>query len=521
MLVDARSLPAGTTIETDICIIGAGAAGITIAREFASANLSLSLIESGGLEYNADTQLLYEAENVGQHFPNVTTSRLRFFGGTTNHWGGYCLPFDEIDFESRDEFPFHGWPFTRAHLDPWYARAQDVCQLGTYDYNPKRWDTASVKVPPPFEGPVFQRKILQENPLRFGPIYEAELRRAPRTTVYLNANAFDLDGGDEGTEVRQLSVKTLTGSLFTVRARVYVLATGGLENARLLLASGTADGVGLGNAHDLVGRFFMTHIVYTAGTIVPTDSRANFDFETNDTYVAGKYRIDRLLGLSADSMRSRRLPNAIMGWTYKLSAVAGALDALKRLGAGERGPGGSTIEDLSLVLRNWEGVADYAARKVLFHQSVPVDAINVWGSSEQQPNPDSRVLLGARRDRLGMRELEIDWQLTDIDRENAATINRLFGAELGRVGFGRLRSSFGDDGAWPKDFYGNEHHMGTTRMHVDPKSGVVDENCRVHGMANLYVAGSSVFPTGGANNPTLTIVALALRLADHLKGTFK
>src|SRR5262249_25676562 len=135
-----------------------------------------------------------------------------------------------------------------------------------------------------------------------------------------------------------------------------------------------------------------------------------------------------------------------------------------------------------------------------------------------QPSAQSRITLGAQRDRLDMREAVIDWQYLDEDRRKAAETLRLLGTEVGRTGFGRLHSAFGEDDAWPKDFYGNEHHMGTTRMHDDPAQGVVDANCRVHGIANLYVAGSSVFPTGSANNPTLTIVALALRLADHLKG---
>jgi choline dehydrogenase-like flavoprotein len=179
------------------------------------------------------------------------------------------------------------------------------------------------------------------------------------------------------------------------------------------------------------------------------------------------------------------------------------------------------LQDLAKVVGNFEGVADFALRKVLFGQGVPIDAIHITCSSEQQPNPQSRITLGTSRDRLGMQEAVIDWQFLEEDRRKAAATLRLLGTEIGRTGFGRLRDQFGPDDSWPSDFAANEHHMGATRMHSDPKKGVVDENCRVHGIANLYVAGSSVFPTGSANNPTLTIVAMALRLADRLRSQLK
>ena len=378
---------------------------------------------------------------------------------------------------------------------------------------------ANAKILPPFAGPVFERKILQENPLRFGPVYAPELRNAPRVTVYLYANAFHLDAGENESAVQELTVKTLSGNQFRIRARLYVLATGGIENARLLLASGLKTGRGLGNGHDLVGRFFMTHLVYSA-TIVPADIHMSLDFGASDAYMPGHYRIDRPFGITADAMRAKHLPNFLMLWYYQFSPTAHALKALKGVASGE-GPGGSRLQDLSEVLRNIEGIADFALRKAIFGEGMPIEAISVGCSSEQQPNPLSHVSLGSKVDRLGMREAAIDWQVLEDDRRNAAATLRLLAAEVGRTGFGRLKSPFGENDAWPKGFYGNEHHMGTTRMHADPALGVVDPDCRVHGMANLYVAGSSVFPTGSANNPTLTIVALALRLADHLKGQFK
>ena len=219
-------------------------------------------------------------------------------------------------------------------------------------------------------------------------------------------------------------------------------------------------------------------------------------------------------------MRDLHLPNIRMDTLFKFTDVVDALGALKRIFHGE-GPGGSTLEDLSTVLKNFEGVSEFGVRKVLYGQGAPIQELQLNCSSEQQPNPQSRVQLGSVRDRLGMRELVVNWQVLEADRLNAAQTIRLLGTEVGRSGFGRLRSAFGQHDEWPEDFYGDGHHMGTTRMHADPMQGVVDANCRVHGMSNLYVAGSSVFPTGSANNPTLTIIALALRLADHLKGELK
>ncbi len=518
MIMDARSVPPGTVLEPEVCIVGAGAAGITLAREFIGSPFRVVLLESGGMHYDQRTEDLYEGQSVGRPFEDLTTCRLRYFGGTTNHWGGWCLPYDAIDFEPRDTLPYHGWPFSKPHLDPWYRRAQKVCRIGPYDYRPSHWGISPKEIPSPFSGPDFEVRILQVSSVQFGPVYAEELRRAPQLHVYLHANAFHFDAGENNAAVRELSVKTLSGIDFTVRARLYILAAGGIENARLLLTSGKQGGKGLGNAHDLVGRFFMVHLVYSGGVIAPAHPRMTFDFRSEGDYTGfgGKHPFVSFIGLPAASMRRRHLPNMMISWGYKFSPVVHAVNALKRVLEGE-GPGGRLMADLSKVVGNLEGVADFAARKVLFGEGIPIEALEVHCASEQEPNPQSRVFLGSKRDRLGMREIVVDWQLVPEDKSKAIAILRLLGAEIGRAGFGRLHSSLANEGRWPSDFYGNEHQMGATRMHRDPKQGVVDENCRVHGVANLYVAGSSVFPTGGANNPTLTIVALALRLADHLK----
>jgi choline dehydrogenase-like flavoprotein len=504
MILDARSVPSGTVLETAVCIIGAGAAGITLAREFIGSRFDTLLLESGGIEFARDTQDLYQGADIGRPFQDLTTCRLRFFGGTTNHWGGLCAPYDAVDFEPR--FPYHGWPFDRAYLDPWYRRAQELCQIGPFEYAPAQWGIAADQLAPPFNGPVFVCKILQQSPpTRFGPVYKPELRQAAKVKVYLHANALGFFVGDHEGEVGELAVGTLSGISFAVRARIFVIAVGGIENARLLLLSG------LGNEHDLVGRYFMTNLVYPGGTIALSDPYVDIDAFTG-LYArpyggfGREYKYLAQVGLSAESMRDLRLPSAKFFWGHQF--------ALKRLGGHDR----ALLQDLSRVIHNVDGVPEFAARKISFARGAPLQSLDLIWNSAQLPNPDSRVLLGTDRDPFGFRRVAIDWRVTAADKRTAIATHRLLGAEVGRTGFGRLRSTLNtDDTTWPEDFYGDEHHMGTTRMHVDPTLGVVDQNCRVHSLDNLYVAGSSVFPTSSAVNPTLTIVALALRLADHIK----
>jgi len=522
MIIDARSLPGGTKIDTEVCIVGAGAAGITLAREFTSARFRVVLLESGGLEFEAETQDLYEGRLLDTTLAALTASRLRFFGGTTNHWGGWCLPYEAVDFEVRQGLPHRGWPFDKAYLDLWYRRAQEVCQIGPYEYGPVSWGIWPEQIVPPFRGPNFVCKVLQQSPTRFGSAYEADLRQAGNVAVYLHANALTFVTDEMDKQVNKLSVGSLSGNRFSISARVYVIAAGGIENARLLLTSGKPNGPGLGNQHDCVGRFFMVNLNYSGGQIIPSDPYVNLDFFSGRagsvyTGFGARQGFVSFIGLSAETMRDLQLPGAKILWQYKFKPVADAVSAARRFAAGESSSEG-TLADLAKIIGNLDGISELAVRKALFHQGLPVEALTLDCSSEQLPNWESRIFLDIERDALDIPKIVVDWRLTPDDKKKAAATLRLLGREIGRAGFGRLRSSLdGEDARWPEDLYGDEHHMGTTRMHVDPRLGVVDADCRVHGMTNLYVAGSSVFPTSGASNPTLTIVALALRLADHIK----
>ncbi len=524
MSVDARSVPAGTSVETDLCIIGAGAAGIAMALQFLAAGLRVALVEGGGLEYEADTQSLYDGASVGRSYPGLTTTRMRAFGGTTNMWGGWCVPLDPIDFEPREGLPYRGWPFTRAELDPWYEKAHKVLDLGPYNYRIDDWGIRTDRIPAPFAGPHLVCRMLQSSrqPV-LAQAYGKLLERASPVTVYLHANAMHLAASETGREVSGLSVATLSGNRFTILAKKYVVAAGGIETARLLLVSGSPDGPGLGNQHDLVGRFFMTHLEYSSSAMAIADPYTDFGFCTNEELKSsGRFydpfglKFVTFVGVSETSMRQLELPNARFRWTYEYDPAKQTINAFRRLW---HGPWDSSrLDDIGAVIRDLSVAGEYATRKALSKPALLVRALNVHMTGEPLPNPDSRIRLGDERDALGMRRVVVDWRLTAQDKQKALELQRLLGTEVGRTGLGRLRIAMKDDDAtWPDDTYGDEHHMGTTRMHVDPAQGVVDAQCRVHGMENLFVASSSVFPTAGVANPTLTIVALALRLADHLK----
>jgi hypothetical protein len=277
---DARKIPNRTHLDFDCCIVGGGMAGITIARELIGIKISVCLLESGSLRRNRETQQLYEGENISQIFKDdvsnfnnyLSISRSRYFGGSSNCWGGWCRPFDEIDFKRRDWVPHSGWPFAKSELMPYYARAHRALKIGPFEYDARFWQDAirnsDFRIVP-FDNEAVQTMISQfSRPLRMGREYSDDIAKASNLTALLRANVVEIETGDDSRSVERVRVATLAGNRFTVGARYFVLAMGGIENARLLLASNRKYQPGLGNQNDLVGRFFMEHLSVPSGRVI-------------------------------------------------------------------------------------------------------------------------------------------------------------------------------------------------------------------------------------------------------------
>ena len=348
MFVDAHEVPEGTILDTDICIIGAGAAGITLAREFIDAPFRTSLLESGGLEYDAATQELYRGRNVGRKYFELDACRLRYFGGTTNHWGGYCRPLNAIDFEEHSWAPYSGWPFGLEELLPYYHRAQNVCELGEYGYdNVYLQDHAGGELFPLNEGQMVT-EVIQIAPTRFGQVYRPTIKAAANVTSYLNANVTNAEAGETQNEITRLRVATLNGRRFWITAKYYILAAGGIENARLLLVSNETRTAGLGNENDLVGRFFMDHPEGEIGLFLPVNPGDKRWAIYCDEYLGRNYRDP--LGVLAPRrsiLEQDQILHCNMGLTYVVPDSKGWI-ALRELVHGHN-LGASQIESGSVA----------------------------------------------------------------------------------------------------------------------------------------------------------------------------
>jgi choline dehydrogenase-like flavoprotein len=523
VLIDAREIEAGSLLESDLCVVGAGAAGIAITLRFVATGHRVLLVESGGLEIEAATQALYEGASVGRDYYDLDICRLRFFGGTTNHWEGRCRPLDPLDFEPRPWVPYSGWPISRATLDPYYAGAHKLCQLGPYDYAPEFWFLPG-ETTLPFDPARVKTGLWQFSPpTRFGDIYREPLAAATNIRVLLHANLADIETGENGAEVQTLRIATLEGKRFTVRARAYVLACGGLENARLLLATNRQVNVGLGNQHGNVGRYFIEHPHLPGARLLATaPSRIEFYGYEHRRPRHGDTLVMGYLNLAPDLQTRAGMLNCDCSFVDDNIGRSGYA-ALRRIcdAAGHARMPDHLLADLGAALEDLDDTVAGLFGRLGVREYRPDQASFVmWSTVEQAPNPDSRVTLSDQIDALGLPEIRLDWRLSEADKRSVQEVHRTIAEEFGRSGLGRLQIDDwleADLTSWSSSMIGGNHHMGTTRMADDPRMGVVDRDCRVHGMANLFIAGSSVFPTGGSANPTLTIVALALRIADHLQ----
>ncbi|MBB5986947.1 FAD-dependent oxidoreductase [Sphingobium lignivorans] len=521
MAEDARGL-GNETIEADLCIIGAGAAGITLASKFANSNIRVLLLESGGPSIDRETERLNsEATVTGLGYP-LQASRLRFIGGTTNHWAGNCYRFLERDFEAKPGIAHTGWPIRLSDVEPFLPEAS---QIALFREEPADWDpadwrkrlhTAAWDIDP---GKFTSRvTFLANNPATDDKTFANYLPRfekAPNVRFLTNANVVELIGGGS---VESARVRTIAGNEMTVRAKTFILATGGVENARLLLASRRSNPNGMGNQNDQVGRYFGDHVVisqyFVRNPDIPLDRlilQQPFyrDTEAFSHFVIGDEAF-REQGLDDVFLRFDPVPEKpregeLALWRLK-DAVAGG------------SPGQIKGADVVAAITRPHESGGALLRRAVCRNGDPI-AFKVAGRLTPRPHPDSRITLSDRTDKVGMPIANLNWALADEGKHSLHRAFELFAQEAGRLNLGRFQLTFDPAQPWPDypEMDVGFHHTCSTRMSDDPRNGVVDRNCRVHGMDNLYVAGSSVFSTAGSGSPTMMLVALSLRLADHLR----
>lgn len=522
MITTGRTIENGDVVRHSVCIVGGGAAGITIARELSGRGRDICMLESGDLDFDVTDQDLYQAERLNPIFPDTTISRLRFFGGSTNHWEGACHPFSEADFEVRSWVPHSGWPFSLKDLDPYYERAHVYCELGEYNYDVGDWAARTSLPLIDFDENKAKSKIQHySTPTQFGWVYREDLEQDPFTKVYLDSNVVSINVAETGERITSVTVQVLDGARFTIEADLFVLATGGIENARILLASDAVHKNGLGNTYDVVGRYFMEHPIVEGAELYLTggfDPRFYEFFFYDDRSHLG------YLSLSEEVAKKKQLNNikvALMEQSrYYLSKGISSFNQITEDLKGGEIPdnlwthAGNIFQEIDMV---GEAVYRKLFKSRLLDYSDDMVGYVFDTMIEQTPDKDNRIGLTGERDPLGMQKASIEWSVSERDYENMWRCYEVLAEEVGRLGIGRLQLQRNNKRLLTSQLSFGHHHMGTTRAGTNPRDSVVDGNFKMHDIANLFVAGSSSFPTGGHVPPTLTIVATSIRLSDHLK----
>jgi choline dehydrogenase-like flavoprotein len=548
VILDGRSCPAGTVLEGDLCIIGGGPAGITVAHELASTGLKLILVESGGTRRQQAADALNAGVEVSEGFAPLSLFRRRVLGGASVIWGGRCVPFDPIDFEPREHVPLSGWPVSYEEVAAYYPRALAYCEAGAGACNDEPADVA-----PFLDG--FSSDSVETStyerfsaPTNFGKRYGPALKAAADVVVLTHTTCTQLLSDDDGRIV-EASCVTLDDTQLRIKANRFVLAAGSIETYRLLANSPGPSGAALGDHSGMLGRCLMNHMEGTLGRLVldRPDRKISWGFERSGDGVYCRRRIT----IAPAAQREHKTLNFVARLHHELVAdprhhngILSAMFLVKRMLLPEYRGKLSIIDDPATVPKGaifWSlharnilmgvpALAGFSAqwfwRRHLIYRRLPYVVlesrkgvypldINV----EESPNPDSHLYLTDQRDRFGMRQVGVKWAPLARDYDSIVANCRI------------LRDAFAASGTGSYQFDERTvhdavrkfrpiggHHIGVTRMSREPSEGVVDENCRVHGTLNLFVASASVFPTSGHASPTLTIVALSVRLAEHLKS---
>ena len=520
MFIDSNNIQDKTIISSDICIVGSGPAGIVVADSLSSQDLSITLLESGGLEGETYTQGLNEGDIIGQDPGyDLEMSRLRLFGGTSNHWAGSNQKLDPIDFENREWVPYSGWPIKYEEVLKYYNEATIINEVpdlidSKYEFFKDDNIVKYIKL--------FKKKYNKDidivtnhiNPLMFVDKYYSKFKKQNNLKVLLHSTALKFNVSDF-SKINSIEAVTASKKKLLIKSKYFIIAMGGIENARFLLLNLDKIPYESYNDKPLNGRFFQEHYGFTAGTLLLHQNVAEFlnlekNFSMKNRLETETFFIPSEITQKNEKILNCRITLYNKKWNSLYSPYDIDLNLLK--------------SDLYGYLRDFissmEGPFEWFRNKSNFLNKPQ----RVFIGLEQAPNPNSRIFLIDKFDDNGQRKVALDWRLSEIDELSIKNITNWFSNSMGTHGLGRIR--LGDDikNIYKENFSspiaGGYHHMGTTRMGLNSNSSVVDENCKYHQLNNLYIAGSSVFPTSGSTNPTFTIVALARRLADHIVTRF-
>ncbi len=528
MLINGNELTQKKNDRADICIVGGGAAGIVLANELKDYPGKVILVEGGDVNYSGESQELYKAESKNDHFPDPMYSRLRFMGGSTNHWENNTAPFDPIDFDYRDWVKNSGWPISFDDLKAHYVRAQYYCGVNQDGYELDYW-TKKLGFKDIWQGSdVCQSKIAKYAvmPSRFYANHGASLNVQENLTIYSNSNLVGISYSESSKQVDKINCVNHEGIELNIEAKSFVIGLGGIENARVLLDFNEHYNDKIGNQGGAVGCYFMEHPTVRALHLSSNEQQRFKLYEQHqaqDKYVMGYSGLtDKILEKHATT--NIRVP-FIKASQFELSDGISSSHILKNIftkGDWPEGTGShlfNVISDIDMVI---EGIARKSFDERVFDHADDFGGFSTVVMIEQTPDKSNRIMLGDTKDRLGKKRVKIALTETDTDKTMAWKSLNILAQEFGAQNLGRARILTNRASrVWGSQLGYSQHHMGTTRMSESPENGVVDADCRVFGTNNLYMAGSSVFPTGGHVPPTLTICAMSVRLAKYLESEVK
>jgi choline dehydrogenase-like flavoprotein len=518
--LDASTVEDGQIIHADVCIVGAGAAGITLARYLEGSGLDVLMLESGGLELEAATQSLFRGKQEGIKYFDLTACRLRYLGGTSNHWAGYCRMHDPVDMQGRTDLDVPAWPVGHSELSPYVKQAAHDLGFEMQGFDPnyqaKRYDIDPATLPdrssPDLVTKVYQITTRKQQ----GLVWRQQLLKQAKLRLMLHANVTRINLDAAGQRVESVSVKALGKSGFQVKARWFVMAAHGIENARLLLASDDVIPTGIGNQSDKVGRYFMDHPLVTSGRFFPTRKFQKI----YDAYLLKADNLNINLGLSASALKRENIMEYFCRF-HEVDSSEIYVDAREKIKKGFWQPADmDSLKAVGTLVGDVPGTLYYAATRLKLAKPRVV-AYDLNHRIEQSPNPDSRVRLDTEHDALGVRKVMLDWRFRDLDYRTFEVGQSIIVKELTRLGYGTFKTPALTPDLIRGLVIGNNHHVGTTRMSASPRDGVVDPNLRVHGVQNLFATGSGVFPSAGYGGPTMILMGLTIRLAEHIKALSK